>query len=176
MLTHRLATIDDLAPLRALMALAIDRNQSAFLDPAQIVASRAVMGLDTQLVTDGTYFVVDEEGMAVGCGGWSYRATTYGGDHSAGLRDAALLDPTKDSARVRAMYTHPDFTRRGIGRLILTLCESAAREAGFSSAVLMATLAGEPLYRAAGFSEVERHTDTVDGIDVPLILMKKTLI
>lgn len=176
MLTHRLATIDDLAPLRALMALAIDRNQSAFLDPAQIVASRAVMGLDTQLVTDGTYFVVDEEGMAVGCGGWSYRATTYGGDHSAGLRDAALLDPAKDSARVRAMYTHPDFTRRGIGRLILTLCESAAREAGFSSAVLMATLAGEPLYRAAGFSEVERHTDTVDGIDVPLILMKKTLI
>lgn len=176
MLTHRLATLDDLEPLRALMALAIDRNQSAFLDPAQIVASRAVMGLDTQLVTDGTYFVVDEEGIAVGCGGWSYRATTYGGDHSAGLRDAALLDPAKDSARVRAMYTHPNFTRRGIGRLILTLCESAAREAGFSSAVLMATLSGEPLYRAAGFNEIERHTDSVHGVGVPLILMKKTLV
>ena len=73
------------------------------------------------------------------------------------------------------MYTHPDFTRRGIGRLILTLCETAAREAGFNSAILMATLSGEPLYRAAGFIEIERHTDSVHGVGVPLILMQKEL-
>ena len=176
MLSHRLATADDLEPLRDLMALAIDRNQAAFLDPAQIAASRAVMGLDTQLVTDGTYFIIEEEGRPVGCGGWSYRSTTYGGDHSSGLRDAALLDPSKDPARVRAMYTHPDFTRRGIGRLILSLCETAAREAGFRSAILMATLSGEPLYRAAGFEEIERHSDSVHGVGVPLILMRKALV
>lgn len=175
MLDHRLATEDDLELLRALMALAIDRNQRGFLDSAQVAASAALMGLDTQLIADRTYFMVEEEGRAVGCGGWSFRATTYGGDHSAGLRNAATLDPASDPARVRAMYTHPDFTRRGIGRLILSLCEGAAREAGFSSVVLMATLSGEPLYRAAGYHEVERHADTVNGVDVPLILMSKSL-
>ncbi|MEO7787541.1 MAG: GNAT family N-acetyltransferase [Sphingomicrobium sp.] len=175
MLTHRLATAADLEALSAIMALAICHNQAAFLDADQIEASSAVMGLDTQLVADGTYYVVEVEGRAVGCGGWSYRATTYGGDHSEGLRDAALVDPEHDPARIRAMYTHPDFTRRGIGRRILTLCEGAAREAGFASVVLMATLSGEPLYRAAGFDEVERHIDTVNGIEVPLILMRKSL-
>ena len=98
MLTHRLATADDLEPLRELMALAIGRNQAAFLDVDQIEASRAVMGLDTQLIKDGTYFIVKDESRPVGCGGWSFRATTYGGDHSAGLRNAALLDPATDPA------------------------------------------------------------------------------
>ena len=83
------------------------------------------MGLDTQLVDDGTYFVVTRAGVLAGCGGWSRRATMYGGDQSPG-RNSALLDPAKDAARIRAMYTHPDFVRRGIGRLILSLCEGAA--------------------------------------------------
>lgn len=175
MLTHRLATAADFEPLRELMSLAIGRNQAAFLDADQIEASRTVMGLDTQLIEDGTYFIVEDEGRPVGCGGWSFRGTTYGGDHSAGLRNAALLDPASDPARVRAMYTHPDFTRRGIGRLIISVCEAAAREAGFGSVILMATLSGEPLYRAAGFEEIERHTDSVHGVGVPLILMRKEL-
>lgn len=87
------------------------------------------MGLDTQLVEDGTYLVVEADGVKAGCGGWSRRATLYGGDTSPG-RDAALLDPAKDAARVRAMYTHPAFTRRGVGRLVLSLCEDAARAEG----------------------------------------------
>lgn len=92
--------------MTALMDAAIAELQP-FLDAAQIAASRAIMGLDTQLVDDGTYFVVEANALA-GCGGWSRRATMYGGDHSPG-RDAALLDPTRDAARVRAMYTHPAF-------------------------------------------------------------------
>lgn len=174
-LTIRIATEADLEPLRALMALAIDRGQAAVLTPGQVVASRAVMGLDTQLIRDGTYFVVEEGGVPVGCGGWSRRATLYGGDHSTDLRDPALLDPAKDAARIRAMYTHPDHVRRGIGRMILDRCEQAARAEGFVAAELMGTAGGVPLYAACGYYPVERADAQVDGVTVPLTRMRKTL-
>jgi GNAT superfamily N-acetyltransferase len=168
-LTSRLAVEADLPALRELMALAIDRLQSDFLTPEQVAASRSVMGLDSQLVADRTYFLVERGGRLAGCGGWSRRATLYGGDHSKG-RDAALLDPATDAARIRAMYTHPDFVRQGVGREILALCEAAARAEGFGRAQMMATLAGVPLYRACGYEEIER---VVDG--VPLVRMGKAL-
>ena len=175
MLIPRIANETDVGELRALMTLAIARNQDAFLTPAQVAASAMVMGLDTQLIADRTYYLVKADGRIAGCGGWSFRATTYGGDASAITRDAAVLNPAQDAARIRAMYTHPDFTRRGIGRIVLAACEAAAREAGFKSAVLKATLSGEPLYRAAGYRPVRNHTDTIDGVEVPLILMEKAL-
>ena len=174
-LTLRIATEADLEPLRALMALAIDRGQAAVLTPAQVVASRAVMGLDTQLVRDGTYFVVEDAGVPVGCGGWSRRATLYGGDHSTDLRDPALLDPARDAARIRAMYTHPDHVRRGIGRLILDRCEQAARAEGFTAAELMGTAGGVPLYVKCGYHPIERADAEVDGVTVPLTRMRKIL-
>lgn len=175
-LTSRLATEDDLPVLKALMALAISELQRGFLDEAQITASRQVMGLDTQLIADRTYFIVEEDGVLAGCGGWSRRRTLYGGDHSLALRDAALLDPTKDAARVRAMYTHPVFARRGVGRRILEECEAAAARAGFGRVQLMATLSGEPLYKACGYVEIERTAAApVDGVVVPLVLMSKAL-
>ena len=176
MLTHRLATERDLPPLKALMTFAIGELQRGFLDDAQIAASHAVMGLDTQLVADRTYFAIEDDGRLAGCGGWSRRATLYGGDHSTALRDEALLDPMRDAARVRAMYTHPDFARRGVGRLILSLCEAAAAAEGFARVELMATLSGEPLYRACGYREIERTAAApVGGVIVPLIRMGKTL-
>jgi GNAT superfamily N-acetyltransferase len=171
---HRLARLDDLPAMRVLMDRAIGVLQSAFLDPAQIAASRAIMGLDTQLVADGTYFVVEQGGRLVGCGGWSRRATLYGSDATVG-RNPVLLDPACDPARVRAMYTDPAEARRGVGRLILGLCESAAREEGFRRLELMATLAGEPLYRACGFEPIERVIHHQDGIAVPLVKMGKDL-
>jgi GNAT superfamily N-acetyltransferase len=173
-LTDRPATEEDLPALRTLMAAAIDRLQSAYLDPAQVVASRAVMGLDSQLIADRTYFVVEAAGAIAGCGGWSRRATLYGGDHSGG-REPRLLDPGTEAARVRAMYTHPDFTRRDVGRRILALCEAAALAEGFRRVELMATLAGEPLYRACGYEEVGRIVDASGGAGVPLIRMGKPL-
>jgi GNAT superfamily N-acetyltransferase len=171
---NRLATRDDLAAMRALMNAAIAELQKSVLSDAEIAASRTIMGLDTQLVDDGTYFVVEEHGELVGCGGWSRRTTMYGGDHSPG-RDAVLLDPTKDAARVRAMYTSPTFTRRGVGRLILSLCEDAARREGFRSIELVATLSGEPLYRACGYEAVERFSDERGGVPVPLLKMRKDI-
>jgi GNAT superfamily N-acetyltransferase len=173
--SHRLAAADDLERLRALMALSIAELQKPFLSAAQIVSSAAIMGLDTQLVDDGTYFVVENADRdLVGCGGWSRRATLYGGNHSPG-RDARLLDPQREPARVRAMYTHPSFARQGIGRLILSLCEAAASREGFASVELMATLSGEPLYRASGYTPLETIHDERGGAAVPLIRMQKRL-
>jgi GNAT superfamily N-acetyltransferase len=170
----RLAGRDDLPALKALMDAAIGELQKDFLDDRQIEASRAIMGLDTQLIDDGTYFVVEENGTLAGCGGWSRRATTHGDDHSPG-RDSSLLDPARDAARVRAMYTHPVFRRRGVGRLILSLCENAAKAEGFSRVELVATLAGAPLYRACGYQATEDFFDESGGAAVPLIRMTKRL-
>jgi len=173
-LHHRLDHREDIAALTALMEAAIAELQKPFLDPRQIASSRAIMGLDTQLIDDGTYFVIEANGALAGCGGWSRRATLYGGDRSPG-RDAVLLHPAKDPARIRAMYTHPDYVRKGVGRLILSLCEEAARAEGFREVELMATMAGEPLYRACGYEPVERTSDDRGGAAVPLLHMRKAL-
>jgi GNAT superfamily N-acetyltransferase len=170
----RWATAADIPALRQVMDRAIGELQRGFLDDAQIAASRAMMGIDSQLIADGTYVLVEMDGRIAGCGGWSRRATLYGGDHSAG-RDAALLDPATDAARIRAMYTDPDFARQGVGRMVITACEAAARAAAFRRAELMATLSGEPLYRACGYAPIERILDTNGGVPVPLIRMGKAL-
>lgn len=171
--SHRLATMADLPELRTLMTQAIRQLLAAYLDPARVEASFEIMGVDTQLIEDGTYFAVECEGQLVGCGGWSRRATLFGGDQSAN-RDARLLNPEVEPARVRAMYTHPDYVRRGIGRLVLSLCEAAAAREGFRSLDLVATVAGEPLYSSYGFSVVERmEVPTSKGVTVPCARMSK---
>ncbi|MDX3900842.1 MAG: GNAT family N-acetyltransferase [Sphingobium sp.] len=169
-LAHRLATPSDEAALREVMTLAIDRLQRDFLTPDQVAASHAFMGLDSRLIADGTYFVIMDGDAIAGCGGWSRRATPYGGDHSEG-RDDRLLDPASEAARVRAMYTHPDHVRKGVGRLILALCERAARAEGFTALELSGTMAGVPLYRACGFVGVRPFEDH----GVPLLLMRKPI-
>lgn len=173
-LTHRFANPGDVPALRALMGAAITELQKRFLDERQIASSRTIMGLDTQLIEDGTYFIVNVSDELAGCGGWSRRATLYGGDQSPG-RSPALLDPATDAARIRAMYTHPAHVRKGVGRLILLLCEEAARAEGFRRAELMATLAGLPLYRACGYAACERILDDRGGVPVPLVRMRKQL-
>jgi GNAT superfamily N-acetyltransferase len=172
---HRLATLEDRSALVRLMDRAIDQLQRGFLSPEQIVASRAVMGVDTALIRDGTYFIIEEAGVMAGCGGWSRRATLYGGDHSTDLREPRLLDPATEPARVRAMYTDPAFVRRGVGRLILRLCEEAAAAEGFSRMEMMATLSGEPLYRAAGYRVIAPDGYTVGKVTVPLLRMGKAI-
>ena len=174
-LNGRLATREDLPALLPLIDAAIEELQKGFLDDAQIKSSHALMGIDTQLIDDGTYFVIEADRQIAGCGGWSRRATLYGGDHSAG-RDAALLDPAQDPAKVRAMYTHPAFARCGVGRLALSLCEAAAAAEGFTRLELMATLSGQPLYEAAGFEPVEHLEDASGGTPVPLVRMRKPIV
>jgi len=173
--THRKAVAADLPELRALMALSITKLVGNYLNPAEVEASFEIMGVDTSLVEDGTYFAIEQQARIVGCGGWSRRATLFGGDHSRG-RDARLLDPAIDAARVRAMYTHPDFARQGIGRTILGLCEAAAKAEGFTSLELMATIAGEPLYSAYGYTVTDRlQIPTSSGIILPGARMTKLI-
>lgn len=172
--TSRLAVLADVPALTVLMDAAISELQRGFLDDAEIASSRAIMGMDTQLIEDGTYFVVESGGDMAGCGGWSRRATLYGGNQTPG-RDSHLLDPTIHPARVRAMYTSPAFARRGVGRLILSLCEAAAAAEGFTRLELMSTLSGEPLYTAYGFRPLERVVDATGGAAVPLIRMGKAV-
>ena len=178
-LTHRVATADDVPAIEDLMRLAITENMKAFLSPAEIEAAKETMGVDWTLINDGTYFVIEAEHsgetIMVGCGGWGKRRTLYGGDHTVG-RDDSLSDPSVDAARIRAMYTHPDWTRRGIGRLLLELGENAARDAGFRTIELGSTIPGEPFYLASGFKEVSRDVfEGANGAENVVIRMVKNL-
>ena len=173
--TLRLAQTHDVDALKPLIGRAIRRLLEPFLPPEAVEASFEVMGLDTQLIVDGTYFAVEEDGVIIGCGGWSRRATLFGGDHSAG-RTLTLLNPATDAARVRAMYTDPAHARRGVGRAVLEACEAAAAKEGFTRIQLAATLSGEPLYRACGYRLTERFAaKTKAGIDIPLLRMEKAI-
>jgi len=170
----RKARESDIPAIRHIMDLAIRELQKAYLSSSQIEASFQSMGLDSQLIEDGTYFCALAQKAIIGCGGWSFRATRYGGNHSAG-RDTRKLDPNSEPARIRAMYTHPDHTRRGIGRQILRASENAARADGFKTMEMVATLAGERLYSNCGYQVESRWFDKTGLVDVPVLTMVKTL-
>ena len=175
----RIASEDDIPAITELMRASIAVNMRAFLSEAEIKAAQETMGVDRSLIADGTYFVietdVDGNPVMVACGGWGKRRTLYGGDHSPG-RDDSLSDPAKDAARIRAMYTHPDWTRQGLGTLLLELGEGAAREAGFSTIELGSTVPGRPLYEARGYEAyfTEHHTGA-NGERNTVIHMRKAL-
>lgn len=138
-------------------------------------AIRFVFGVDTSLVDDGTYFVAELDGELAGCGGWSRRNTMYGGDQRP-VGEATLLDPAHDAARIRAFFVAPAAARRGVGRRLLDECTRAARESGFRSLTLMATLPGVPFYRALGFADAEEVTDVLpDGVPLRFVRMVKDL-
>ncbi|HEV8118755.1 MAG TPA: GNAT family N-acetyltransferase [Thermoanaerobaculia bacterium] len=130
-----------------------------------------LFGVDTRLIEDGTYYVVESAGDPVACGGWSRRRTLFGGDQYADRSDDRL-DPETEPARIRAFFVHPDWARRGIARLLLSECRRAARAEGFRRLELMATLTGIPFYEREGFSIVERRDLSLpEGVAFPLALM-----
>src|ERR1700722_5335465 len=175
----RRATPEDIAPLQVLIDLSVRALQAEDYSPAQIEgALGTVFGVDSQLIADGTYFVVeaihDGRNTIVGCGGWSKRKTLFGGDHRLGREDR-LLEPRSEPAKIRAFFVHPAWARRGIGSRILEACERAAAEAGFSAFEMGATVTGERLYRARGYQVVDRiDVPLADGILLPIIRMLKS--
>ena len=173
--THKIATLADIPTIEKLMELSINQLLGPLLTKEQLEASFDSMGLDDQLIKDGTYFMIFNGDVFVGCGGWSNRETLFGGNHTPN-RDSNFLDPIKDSARIRAMYTHPSWARKGIGSLVMHLGENAARKLGFKKCELMATQSGKLLYETQGYEPIENILyKTETGKTVPMIRMEKTI-
>jgi GNAT superfamily N-acetyltransferase len=189
----RPAVSADIPILRTLIDASVRGLQTRDYTPSQIESALAtVYGVDTQLIADETYFVAEvgtgEGGCAaetagqrsvpliVGCGGWSKRKTLYGGDQWTG-REAALLDPQLDAAKIRAFFIHPSWTRRGIGTMILEACENAAVAAGFSRFEMGATLTGVLLYQVRGYVALEHlEVPLGNGESLPIVRMEKRLV
>jgi GNAT superfamily N-acetyltransferase len=185
----RLAVPEDIPVLRELIEASVRGLQTEDYTPAQIDgALRAVFGVDSQLIADGTYIVAEAElsdpdfadpnrrksgAVIVGCGGWSKRKTLYGSDHWTGREDV-LLDPRQDAAKIRAFFVHPDWARRGVGTLILEACENAARAAGFTRFEMGATLTGAKLFGVKGYVAVKPISiPLANGKSLPVIHMEK---
>jgi GNAT superfamily N-acetyltransferase len=160
----RPATPADIPALQALIATSARGLSRSCYTPAQIEAAIAhVFGVDTQLVADGTYFVIDApDGSPAAAGGWSARRTLFGGDQMKGDTDPRL-DPATEPARIRAFFVHPQWARRGLARRLYAACAQAAWDAGFCAFELMATIPGEPLYVALGFTVLEEVTMALPG-------------
>jgi len=173
----RKATLSDRAAItRLIKDSARSLSREDYTDAQIEGAIATVFGVDTNLILDATYFVVENDGELIGCGGWSRRKTLFGGDQYA-TRDASYLDPRIEPAKIRAFFIHPQHARKGIARAILAACESEAKEAGFRSLELMSTLPGIKLYRACGY-EGNRGVELSvgEGITIGLVPMSKALI
>jgi GNAT superfamily N-acetyltransferase len=172
----RKAAVSDIPQIEALIARSARGLSTQDYRPSQVEgALRGAFGVDTQLLADQTYFVVEEDGQLAGCGGWSFRSTLFGGDARPG-RDSSRLDPRTQAAKIRAFFVDPHHARRGIGTLLLEHCEKEAREHGFSQVELMATLPGVRLYAARGFVGAALvHFDMGAGETIEFIPMRKVL-
>ncbi|MEM7741050.1 MAG: GNAT family N-acetyltransferase [Pseudomonadota bacterium] len=178
--SHRLATLEDIPAIDALIEASVVGNNRGVLSEKDLVAARETMGVDSTLIDDQTYFViettVDGETLVVACGGWGKRRTLYGGAHTAG-RDDRFSDPATEPARIRAMFTHPDWVRQGLGTLLLRLGEESALNAGFGVIELGSTVAGVPLYEARGY--IAYHTEETVGANggiKTVVSMRKSLV
>jgi N-acetylglutamate synthase-like GNAT family acetyltransferase len=172
----RQATTADSAEIQELIARSIRALGAGDYSTEQIEgALEGAFGLDSQLIADGTFFVVESDGMLIGCGGWSYRRTLFGGDTRSG-RDAGNLDPSTDAAKIRAFFIDPTAARRGIGTALLERCEDEARRYGFRRAEMMATLPGKKLYEARGYVPGEKvHYPVGPGVSIEFVPMSKSL-
>lgn len=176
-LEPRFATHDDIAAIRRLIDVSVRGLSTAHYTPSQIESAlRFVFGVDTQLIDDGTYFVIDgDDDELAAAGGWSRRKTLYGGDQFKTSIDP-LLDPAVDAARIRAFYVHPKWARRGLARRVFAACEEAVRREGFTAFTLGATLPGIPLYEALGFVANEPQSAKMpDGEELPLVRMTRPI-
>jgi GNAT superfamily N-acetyltransferase len=177
----RLATDADVTTLHALIESSVRVLQASDYTLAQIEgALGTVLGLDTQLIADQTYYVIEAaapsgETVIAACGGWSKRKTLFGSDHAA-VREPEFLNPATDAAKIRAFFVHPDWARRGLGTLLLETCENAAKSQGFSRFEMGSTLTGVALYKLRGYHVVEPISVPLrNGESLPVVRMAKSL-
>ena len=172
----RKATLADVSAIKVLIATSARVLGRSDYTAEQIEAALlGVWGVDTEIIRDGTYFVGEIEDELVLCGGWSRRATLFGGDAYT-RRESRVLNPQTEAARIRAFFVHPKWARRGLGRRLLAVCEGEARSAGFVAAELVATLPGERLYARHGYVSAGRRTDALPGgVSIDSVPMRRTL-
>ncbi len=172
----RLAQLDDISAIEQLIPQSVLALQAPYYSEAQMCAALGpVFGVDRQLIEDGTYYLVENDGRIIGCGGWSRRKSIFGGDQCRAGPDPEL-NPACAPARIRAFFVHQDWARRGIGRSILVACETAIRAANFRSVELVATLAGEPLYASHGYAAIEGYDINLNGgLQLPVVRMRKSI-
>jgi GNAT superfamily N-acetyltransferase len=172
----RKAVPADVPEIERVMRASMAALGTSFYDGAQVASAvRYIAVVDRQLIDDGTYFVIEEAGRVIACGGWSGRTKLFSGPSSQD-EPGGRLDPAVDSARIRAMFVDPAHARRGLGRQILEAAEADAAGAGFRTFELMATLPGVPLYRACGYEEIERVTiELPDGMRLDCVKMRRAL-
>lgn len=175
-LNTRLATFEDIAELQQLIALSARGLSEGYYSAVQTEgAIKYVFGVDSQLIEDGTYYLVESKKCIVACGGWSRRSTLYGGDQHKSDADP-LLNPATDAARIRAFFVHPEWARQGIGRMLISVCEKAAYNYGFTRMEIGSTLPGVPLYQAMGYQKAKTiHIPLPGGEQLLVVNMKKDL-
>ncbi len=172
----RLATHQDIPALHELIPHSVHQLQKDYYShKVREGALGSVFGVDSQLIKDGTYFVVENNTSIIGCGGWSYRKLLYGSDQLHTIDESCLLNPKHDAARVRAFFVDPNYVRKGIGTAILKVCEEAITVNGYTRAELAATLTGEPLYTSYGYVAVERYEiELKNKLFLPVVRMLKS--
>jgi GNAT superfamily N-acetyltransferase len=172
----RKATMEERDAMWQLIAESARHLSRAHYDDQQIeTAIATVFGVDTSLIEDGTYFVVEVDSELAGCGGWSKRKTLYGGDQYTS-RDPGYLDPTSEPAKIRAFFIHPNHARKGIARALLNHCEAEARAEGFRALELASTLPGVEFYKSCGFKETGNFDlQLTEDVKLPLVPMRKVL-
>jgi N-acetylglutamate synthase-like GNAT family acetyltransferase len=173
----RPATEQDIPALENLIAQSVRvLGAQDYSDHQLESALHYLMGVDEQVIADGTYYVVEAGNQIVGSGGWSRRRAMHGKGQALHDHAEPLLNPASDAAKVRMMFVHPDWARRGIGYRLLQVAENAARQADFKRLELMATLTGQPLYLRFGFHVVENVEYTLpDGVRFPGARMEKSI-
>ena len=172
----RKATLDDREAITELIAESARRLSREHYADTQIEAAiESVFGVDSSLIEDETYFVAEQNGTLIGCGGWSSRKTLFGGDQFS-TRNTARIDPATEPAKIRAFFVHPDHARKGVARALLSKCEREAREHGFGALELLSTLPGVEFYLANGYSpNGDFDLELTGGVKLRFVPMRKQL-
>jgi GNAT superfamily N-acetyltransferase len=178
MISIRLANFEDINALNEIIASsARELSRGDYSEQEISSAIKYVFGVDTELVNDKTYFVIEKDGEIAGCGGWSKRRTLFGGNQFSGREEAVFLDPKKDAAKIRAFFIHPKFARQGLGSMLLKHCEQAALLNGFTQLEMMATLPGVKLYKTLAYKSVAEEVVVLpDHVSLKFVRMRKNLI
>jgi GNAT superfamily N-acetyltransferase len=161
----RIATLEDAEAVSSVLGPSYTRLMASAYPPDLLARTLPeITRANPVLLRSGRYYLVETAtGEPAGCGGWS--------PDPPGRKDE---DPER--AHIRHFATHPDWTRRGVGRLLYERCAADAGAAGFTVLEAWASLNGESFYASLGFRPLERiETQMPGGVLFPAIRMERPI-